>query len=594
MKQVESQSTHLEKCENKNQAFPPASTVKRCSRASRLHSPEQPATPVGSTRDTDVSDVESLCSVLSDIETPLTRSRQRAKLACRVNQGDEELSEVESCSSAISASSPGRKTRQSTKRKTISRSSDGVQGAVKMASVQDSCSSTVSTSSRVTRSQRKAAATRLTTKHSDDSELSAPDSCLSSVSDADVPSSSTRSAARPREQTGPIPISIDQAEDRTSLTPARQSSRVATRRNMLHAAGVSTSQSYDSEGFESGPTYSRENRRQRVVKTLDSDSDLSDLQSPDWSSCSKESSSHTCLGNQSPETPIVSRLSVKDIGVENSVELAEDTLHDSMLENTVIAEDADCTMLEEVEQDPKPDKVNMAEETKVSGQDSPGVKDAAVAARHQQEELGEENEKADTLELEEMQEKAARVIDISLLQGDKDDSADVEPLLCEEDEEMEARPVDSDKKVVECCQVSSSQEHNVKVDSIYEDEPEVITIQKKEVLSLLDSSEDEEEDEEDEDEEDEDEEREAPETEEMGGVPSSKSGAADMAVDGLFMIDTRPGQEADGQYYMEEVKNKKATKDNDEREEEEEFVDEEVNDDNEETDLLYSSRNPLL
>lgn len=529
-----------------------------------------------------------MCSVVSDMEMPLTRSRRRAKPACRVHQGDEELSEVESCSSALSASSPGRKTRQSARRKTISQRSDAVQGAVKMESVQDSCSSTVSTSSRVTRSQRKAASSRLLTKHTDDSELSDPGSCLSN--------SSTRRAVRPRKQTGPI--NIDEAGDRPSLTltPVRQSSRVAARRKTPVAVEVSASQPCDSDGFESGPTYSRKNHRQRAAIILDSDSDLSDLQSPDSSPCSKGSRSHTSSRNKSPETPVFSRLSVENVSViEKSVEPAEDTsLHDSRLENTVIAEDEECTLLEEeIEQDPRSDKVDVTEETKVSEQDSHSVEEAAVAARHQQEELCEENQKADTSELEEMQEKAVRVTDIDPSQGDKDDDAAVDPPLCEEEEEMEARPVESDsQQVVECFQVTSTQEHNIKVDSISEDKPEVITIQKKEVISLLDSSEEEEDDVD----EEEDEEREVSEDEEERGVPASKPGAADMAVDGLFMIDTRPGQEADGQYYMDNVreKEKKATEDNAEQEEEEEFVDEEVNDDNEDTVLLYSSRNPLL
>ncbi|CAG07972.1 unnamed protein product, partial [Tetraodon nigroviridis] len=565
LKQAESQCTHLEKGETEHQASPPASTVKRCSRASRLHSPEQAATPVGSTRDPDVSDVESLCSVISDMETPLTRSRRRAKPPCRVYQADEELSEVESCSSAVSAASPGRKTRQSARRKTISRSSDA--GAVKMDLAQDSCSSTVSTSSRITRSQRKAAPTRLPTKHTDDSELSDPDSCLSSVSGADVPNSSTRTAARPRRQTGPIPVNIDKAGDRTSLTltPVRQSSRVAARRKTQVAVEVSAPQSCDSEGFESGPTCLRENRRRRVARTLDSDSDLTDL------------------------TPVVCRLLVKNIGgTEKSVEPAEDTsLQDSSLENTVIAEDAECTLLdEEIEQDPKSDRVDVTEETKAER--------AAVVARRQQEELCEDQK--DTSELEKMQERAARVTDRDPFQGDKDGVA-ADPHLCEGEEEMEAGPVDGDnQQVVECFQVASSKDQYTKVDSLSEDEPEDITVHKRKVISLLDSSEDEEEDEESEVSEAE-EESEVSEAEEERGAPSSKPGAADMAVDGLFMIDTRPGQEADGQYYMEEVaeKEKKATEDKAEQEEEEEFVDEEVNDDdNDDTDLLYSSRNPLL
>lgn len=540
---------------------------------------------MGSTRNTDVSDVESLCSVVSDMEMPLTRSR-RAKIACGVSQGDEELSEVESCSSALSASSPGRKTRRSARKKTISQRSDAVQGAVKMESVQDACSSTVSTPSKVTRSQRKAASSRLPPKHTDDSELSDPDSCLSSISGADVPNSSPPRALRSRRPTGPIPINMDKAGDRTSLTltPVRQSSRVAARRKTPAAVAVNAPQSCDSEGFESGPTSSRKNRRQKI---LDSDSELSDLHSPDSSPCSKGSSSHASSRNKSPEIPVVSRLLVQNVSV--LLKSVEPSLHDSSLENTVIAEDEECTLLgEDIEQDPRADEVGLTEETKVSEQDSHSLEDAAVAASHQQE-LCEETQKGDTLKLEEMQEKAVRVTDIDPLQGDEDEDAAVELPLHEE--EMEARAVESDgQQVVECFQVTSTQEH-IRVDSVYEHEPEVITIQKKEVISLLDSSEEEEEDDDD-DKEEGDKDREVSETEGERGVPSSQPGAAD--VDGLFMIDTRPGQEADGHYYMDDEREEKKAPEDHAEQEEEEFVDEEEDDDNEDADLLYSSRNPLL
>lgn len=579
--------------------------MKRCSRASRLHSPEQPATPLGSSHDTDVSDVESLCSAVSDTQTPLTRSKRRTKRSCR----DEELSEVESCSSVVSASSAGWSTRRSLRRKALTPRSDAVQGAVKMDSVQDSCSSTVSTPSRVTSSRRKPS-TRSSTKQSGDSEFSDPDNYLSSISGADVPST-TRRAARSRRQTGPIPINMDKAGDNTSQTPVRQSSRVAARKKSSAAAEASEPQSCDSEGFESGPSYSRQSRQRRVAKIQDSDSDLTDLQSPDDSSCSKRSSSRTSSRNKRPETPNVPRQSVKIVTVEEkSVESAEDApLDDSRLENTVVAEDADCTLVEEeIRQDPKSDEAGTIGETKVSAQDSQSVEDAAVAVTCQQEELCVEIQKGGTLELEEIQEKAAtepskleicetkeqdaaaRDTDADQLQGGKDDDAAVDPQLCEEEEEMEAGPVDGgDQQVVKCFQVTSSQGHNVKVDSVSEEEPEVITIWKKELISLLDSSEDDEE-------EDGEEEGDVSDAEEKRSVPSPKPGAAGMDIDGLFMIDTRPGQEADEQYYLGKAAEKKEpTEDKAEQEEEEDFVDEEGNDDDDEgADVLYSSRNPLL
>lgn len=610
LKQVESQSqcTHLEKSDSEHQRSPPASSVKRCSRAARLHSPEPPATPVGSTHDADVSDVESLCSAVSDTETPLTRMKRRAKRSRRGCGGDEELSEVESCSSVLSASSAGWSTRRSARRKTLPPRSDAAQGSVKTDSVQDSCGSTVSTS-RVTRSQRKAAPARSSTKPTGESELSDPDSYLSSISGADVPKSTNRPAPRSRRETGPIPINIDKDGEHTSLTltPVRQSSRVAARKKRLAAVEVSEPQSCDSEGFESGPSYSRGNRQRRKAKILesDSDSDLTDLQSPGGSSCSKQSSSRASSKNKRPETPNVSRDSVKIVSVgEKNVESVEDimSLDDSRLEITVI-EGAECTLVEEeIEQDPKSNGNETIGETEVPAQDSPSVEDAAVAVGRQQEELCVENRQEDTLELEEMQEKAeseplkieicetkehgvaAGVTETDQLQEGTDVGAALH-------QEVEARPVaGDDQQVVECFQVTSSQEHNITVDSVSEEEPQVITIQKKELISLLDSSEDEE----DEDEE-EDEEREVSDTEERG-VPSPKPGAADMAVEGLFMIDTRPGQEADEQYCVEKAMEKKRIpEDKAEQEEEEDFVDEEgSDDDDEDADVLYSSRNPLL
>lgn len=577
--------------------------MKRCSRASRLHSPEQPATPLGSSHDADVSDVESLCSAVSDTQMPLTCWKRRAKRS----RGDEELSEVESCSSAVSASSAGWSTRRSSRRKALTPRSDAVQGAVKMDSVQDSSGSTMSTPSRVTSSRRKPS-TRSSTKQSGDSEFSDPDNYLSSISGADVPKSTTRRAARSRRQAGPIPINMDKDRDSTSLTPVRQSSRVAARKKMLAAAEASEPQSCDSEGFESGPSYSRQSRQRRVAKIQDSDSDLTDLQSPDDSSCSKRNSSRTSSRNKCPETPNVPRQSVKIVtDEEKSVESAEDTLlDDSRLENTVVAEDADCTLVEEESsQDPKSDEAGTIGETKVSAQDSQSVEDAAVAVSCQQEEPCVEIHKGGTLELEKIQEKAAtelwkleiceqdaaaRDTDADQLQGGKDDDAAFDPQLCEEGEEMEAGPVDGgDQQVVKCFQVTSSQGHSVKVDSVSEEEPKVTTVWKKELISLLDSSEDNEED-------DDEEEGDISDTEEKRGVPSPKPGAAGVVLDGLFMIDTRPGQEADEQYYLGKVAEKEEpTEDKAEQEEEEDFVDEEGNDDDDEgADILYSSRNPLL
>ncbi|CAL8268943.1 unnamed protein product [Arctogadus glacialis] len=143
-------------------------------------------------------------------------------------------------------------------------------------------------------------------------------------------------------------------------------------------------------------------------------------------------------------------------------------------------------------------------------------------------------------------------------------------------------------------QVTSSQEPTVKVEPFPEptpQRPDVVVRQKTAVISLLDSSE-EEDDEEvgddcviQEEEEDDVDKVEIVEPERAG--PSALPDAA--GAGGLFMIDTRPGQEADPQYLKE------GGEDEDE-DEEEDFVDEEGEDDDDDDDeynrMLFYNRNP--
>lgn len=625
---------------------------------------------MGSTHEGDVSDVESVCSAVSGMEAPITCTRGRRKQPRTVSQEDEEISEVESCSSAVSASNAGRSTRRRTRRKMIPESSDPAHveaGDTKVDVVQEaeSCGSVVSESQRVTRSQRKTARTRSSAKQqTEDLELSDTDSYLSSVSGADV---STRS----RRQTGSIPIHLDEAEE-SSLSPApTRRSRRAARGKTAVDVDVSEPQSCDSESFESGPTYRMQTRRQGKAKALDSDSELTDVHSLTGSPCSTRSRGTPCSsragsGNSSQGAP-ASRRSVKQLSivVERGVELAEvDTsLNDSRLESTVIAEDADRTLLEEDESqtleekeqdcvsgaDPRSNEEDTIKEKRgvsVSEEDShvshsPGcVEEAvgkpAVIVGYQQGEPYEENKDGDASEMERMQETdssseplepylsvtealcertsetieeteerdtAMEVADVDV----EEEDAVVETRPSEEEEEMEVGPlnsdgqqmVDSSEVQVESIQVTSSQQHSITVHniSIVDSDPkqqtEDVTVQNRTAVSLLESSEDEDEDEE--------EERAVSEEEYMAeerGGPSNKSEAAGTSVGGLFMIDTRPGQEADEQYYMEkppEKEEKTAGEERVEQEEQEEFVDEEGDDDDDEdANILFLSRNPLL
>ncbi|XP_056459595.1 deoxynucleotidyltransferase terminal-interacting protein 2 [Gadus chalcogrammus] len=137
-------------------------------------------------------------------------------------------------------------------------------------------------------------------------------------------------------------------------------------------------------------------------------------------------------------------------------------------------------------------------------------------------------------------------------------------------------------------QVTSSQEPKVKVEPFPEpapQRPDVVVRQKTAVISLLDSSEEEEDDEEVGDdcviqEEDDDDKVEIVERAGPSALPDA-AGAG-----GLFMIDTRPGQEADLQYLKEGGEEE-------DEDEEEDFVDEEGEDDDDEYNrMLFYNGNP--
>ncbi|KAM3620415.1 uncharacterized protein V6R79_022944 [Siganus canaliculatus] len=622
------------------------SLMKRCSRASRLHSPEQPCTPMGSTHDADISDVDSLCSVTSDTETRVTRTRSRRQQPCPVSQEDEEVSEVESCSSAVSAKKDGRSSRRSTRRKVVPESPEPVDagtGDKKVDSVPevDSCSSAVSESQRVTRSQRRTARTRSSTKQqTEDSELSDADSCMSSVSGADVSKSTRRRSTRSRKQTGPIPIYLDEASEGSASPAPTTRSRRPARGKTAGAVDVSEPQSCDSEGFESGPSYSITTRRQRRAGVTDSDSELSQIGSPRTTrSRGTPCSSRTGSGTSSRGAPASSR-KIKDLSIvlekELEVSMEDTSLNDSRLETTVIAEDADCTLLEEDRsmEEKDNDAVNVADTEKqqiivsddVSAEPpavcEEAVREPAVTVTHQQEEPCDETKSRETSEIEMLQEtvqpsepsQSDPAVTVTLCESASEtteaavDGADADAHSPQEDaavdtgedaavetrpseeEKMEVNTLSSDaQQVVEVqaqtIQVTSGQQQTIAVQSGPEEPPSDVIVQDRKKISLLESSEDEEEEEEDEvSEEVEEEEHMA----EKRGAPSTRCEAAGTSMDGLFMIDTRPGEQADEQYYME--------KKTEQQEEEEEFMDEEGDDDDdhEDTNILFSCRNPQL
>ncbi|KAK9519277.1 hypothetical protein VZT92_022018 [Zoarces viviparus] len=676
-------SSQLENSEGQLQASPPASPLKRCTRASRLHSPEQSCTPVGSVHEADEED--SCCSAVFDAELPMTRgSRRKHRIVLReddeiseadsccsavldgelptrgnrrkhriVLREDDEISEVESCSSAVSASKATQSVRRSTRRKTIPKSPVPAEvGDVKVDSV--------SKSQRVTRSQRKTAGPRSSAKQqTEDSELSDADSYVSSVS-------TTRRATRSRRQTGPIPVYLDEtSESSQSPAPRARMSRAA-KGSAAAAVDVGEPQSCDSEGFESGPTYSMMTRRLGKIrpacpKALDSDSELTDGHSQMGSPYTTRSKGTPC----SSRTGSGSSSSIKDCSIVLEKAMEDTSINDSMLERTVILADANCTLLEGDENQPLEEEegvnrtdltpteadtmsvekgvIAISEEDYPSGSlkmsDGPACAEEAVITpavtdRHQQEEPRAENTDGDASEKTVMQEtiqpseplqpqqsatatscesaseiteetgekdEAMEVahVDAHAPQGDEDAAVVTGP---SEEEKMEVstlnieaqQVVDSNEVEVESIQVTSSQQQSITADSDPEQQPKDVIVQNTKNISLLESSEDEDEESEVSGEV---EEEEFPKEERAR--PSQKCEAAAASVDGVFMIDTRPGQEADELYYKEgptEEEEEKATKEDkvEQEEQDEEFVDEEGDDDDEDAEFLFSSRNPQL
>ncbi|TNN75353.1 Deoxynucleotidyltransferase terminal-interacting protein 2 [Liparis tanakae] len=592
-----------------------SSDVPRCTRASRLHSPDQSCAPLGSIHEAETSDVDSCCSALNDTELPRTQTRLRRRQLRGAGQKDEDTSDVESCSSVTSYGE-----RRSTRKKPILNRPEPA--IVELGDVTVDLASKLQS---VTESPRKTPFSRSFAKRqTEDSELSEADSCVSDVSGADASQSTIRRSTRTRRQTGPIPIHLDETSD-GSQSPTRRARLSRAAKTNVSAIG-DIIESCDSDGFESGPTYSMTTRRRGQTqstgpKAVDSDAEPTGAHSPMGTPRKTQSKGSPCGSDKGPDGGSQSARSTKAVLKECSVviEKAEDTtINDSCLENTVILADADCTLLaddgdqtlEEKEEDgvkttdltPKAGSVEktviVISEEDDDDDDSKSLRVAdspaeeavftpAVADGPQQEEPCAEDMDHDGSEETTMQEaiqpsepikplqsvavtscesasditgetekkdEAVEVahVDANAAQGDEDAAVGTGPRGEEEEEEMEVgtlnieaqQAVDSNEVQVESILVTSSQQQNITVQSDPEQQPKDVIVQSTKIISLLDSS-----DEEDEvagasgEESDGDLEF---VSEERAG-PSRKCDEAAAGVGGLFMIDTRPGLEADEQ-----------------------------------------------
>ncbi|XP_016301648.1 deoxynucleotidyltransferase terminal-interacting protein 2-like isoform X3 [Sinocyclocheilus anshuiensis] len=221
-----------------------------------------------STNEADVSESESCCSVVSDVQvTPRTRRRTAVREKPTVQ---DEASEVESCSSEVSTTRSRSAPRSLRKRVlTSAATKDAAKNDDDDPTGTESCSSAVSVTTamdtrRITRSHRK---TAVPSAEADSSE---PESCSSSVSG--LLGSVVRRSARNQKvkPTQLIPLSFEETTD----TP---SSPVSKKRGSRHKTGVD--EENESDGCKSCPSMSpwRSTRRQPKLGESDSESVATDV-----------------------------------------------------------------------------------------------------------------------------------------------------------------------------------------------------------------------------------------------------------------------------------------------------------------------------
>nr|XP_061832096.1 deoxynucleotidyltransferase terminal-interacting protein 2-like [Nerophis lumbriciformis] len=320
------------------------SVLKRCSRASRLHSPEQPCTPLGS----DVSDLES-CS--SDVNTHLTHSSRRRPAS---QEEEEDLSEAESCLSLVQQNV------RSTRKKAEGKKEGSSSSAVSEAEAQrtrsrksrtvkheeeesESCSSDVQTT-RTLRSTRKTIPVPKSVRPDDVKVDLAPKS-------RQRVTRTQRQSLRPRRSSKRRAEDSDELSDAESVEASHSQVRRSTRtrssddvflssptpRRTRRTSAAAEEKSCDSESFESGPEFSLSTRD----KTWSSSSNAPESDSEGGGTpCSSRTGSGSSRRRAS--IPVMKNLYVV---LENARE--ELLMDNSALDTTVVSGDADGTLLEE-------------------------------------------------------------------------------------------------------------------------------------------------------------------------------------------------------------------------------------------------------
>ncbi|KAL0186967.1 hypothetical protein M9458_018637, partial [Cirrhinus mrigala] len=232
-------------------ASPPKRDTRRSTRL--LADKKQP----NSSHEADVSESESCCSVVSDVQvTPRTRRRTAVRGKPAVQ---DEGSEAESCSSEVSATRSHRAPCSLRKRVlTSAAAKDAAKNDNDEPSGAESCGFAMDTR-KITRSRRISAV------HSTEPDSSEPESCSSSVSG--LRSSVVRRSARNQKvKPEPIPLSFVETTD----TPSSPMSKKRGRRPKTEVDNKN-----DSDGYKSGPSMSpwRSTRRQPKPDALVGESD---------------------------------------------------------------------------------------------------------------------------------------------------------------------------------------------------------------------------------------------------------------------------------------------------------------------------------
>ncbi|XP_051951078.1 deoxynucleotidyltransferase terminal-interacting protein 2 [Xyrauchen texanus] len=633
-----------------------------------------------STHEADVSESESCCSAVSDVQaTPRTRKRTVVREKPKGTTLDEE-SDAESCSSSVSTTRSPRARRSLRKRVQTAAASNAAKGDdARDLSGAESCSSVVSLTKvldtrRITRSRRK------TVVATTEADLSEQDSCSSNVSGlrGSVVRRSTRN--QKVKQTEPVPLNLDDTTD-TPSSPRSSRSRDPRRKAKSGVEDV-----YSSEGCKSGPSMSpwRSTRRQAKLNTLvgesDSESVATDICTSQGSPSSLRgrgtpSSSRTGSASSNRAFPVTrtrskardtSDLSVtltklaampekklehnehepvpphpeslpvpKDEKVEDTLEQLDSTItmdtseaqESTMIEGTFgdltlfLEQDEPVEMLEpqsmketecQVRSVTVFETTDLVEDCGTETQMHETLADFGITVTEDKEETVnvavEENEPEfvdanhavdDDACSEPPKEHTVGATSEDPVQAMDEkiviDIEELEMVNCKKGFVVINEPSDTVKATVDEASITftdvegPSSSSNTQADLSTSEEPFRKAPPQIGMISLLDSSEDEESAEglsADEEEEDQSQEAEDMQSEEESMYPygNQMSVEAEAHSNGLFVIDTRPGLRSEEKYYVDAKQT--------EEEDEEDFVDEEEDED-EDSKVLFSTKKPL-